>query len=303
MSGAHLTFSYLPPYDHQALLKFLAQRAVPGLELCPDQDFQFARVVRFTADQQSHLGWVALRFEPSAHQVHVMHSETLRPVLLQLMQQVRWALDLEADPAAIEPVLAKDFSHCAGWRVPGTWDGFELAVRAILGQQITVKAARTLGQRLVNALGAPCETPWLELNRTFPSAATLALEENAAVMGSLGVVRQRQKAIQGLARAVESGALQLHAQAPLDPTLQALLALPGIGPWTAHYIAMRALRWLDAWPVQDVALQTALGVRQHPSPAQAVAQLGLAWQPYRSYALIAAWQRLSASEEIDHEHH
>jgi AraC family transcriptional regulator of adaptative response / DNA-3-methyladenine glycosylase II len=240
-------------------------------------------------------GWLAVRWDSVRPWVHLRVSPNLLPVLPALVAQVRDWLDLDAEPAAIAQVLEPAFPHAVGQRLPGGLDGFELAVRAILGQQITVKAARTLGQRLVQALGTHCETPWPGLNRTFPSPACLALEENAALMGSLGVVRQRQKAIQALARAVESGALQLNPQAPLEATLQALMALPGIGPWTAHYIAMRALRWLDAWPVQDVALQTALGVRQDARPTQALEQLGEPWRPFRSYALIAAWQSLSSS--------
>ena len=218
-----------------------------------------------------------------------------------MVAQVRDWLDLDAEPTRIAQVIGRDFPQALGQRLPGCLDGFELAVRAILGQQISVKAARTLGQRLVNTLGEPCITPWPELNRTFPNPATLAREENAALMGSLGLVRQRQKAIQALSRAVESGSLDLSHRAQLEPTLQALMALPGIGPWTAHYICMRALRWADAWPVQDVALQTALGVRQHPRPTQALEALGQAWRPCRSYALIAAWQRLAPQpERSDH---
>jgi AraC family transcriptional regulator of adaptative response / DNA-3-methyladenine glycosylase II len=217
------------------------------------------------------------------------------PALPELLAQVRDWLDLDADPAHVHQVLGRDFPQALGQRLPGGLDGFELAVRAILGQQITVKAARTLGQRLVNALGNPCETPWPALNRTFPTPATLAQPEHAALLGSLGVVRQRQKAIQALAQAVHTGALDLRASAPMASTLDTLMSLPGIGPWTAHYVAMRALRWTDAWPVQDVALQTALGVRQATHPARMLAQLGQAWQPYRSYALIAAWQTLSPS--------
>ena len=288
MSGTHLTFSYLPPYEHQALLKFLAQRAVPGLELCPDQDFQFARVVRFTADQQSHLGWVALRFEPSAYQVHVTHSETLRPVLPQLMQQMRWALDLDTDPAAIEPVLAKDFSHCAGWHVPGTWDGFELAVRAVLGQQITVAAAKTLTQRLVHTLGESLTTPWSELTHAFPTPAVLQ-DVADETLGQLGIVRQRQRAIKALAQAVCEGRLNLHPGVDLPATLATLLSLHGIGEWTAQYIAMRALGWPDAFPSGDVVLQQRLGVRGGPQSARAANALSQVWQPWRSYAVIRLW--------------
>ena len=294
-----LVLHYRPPGQIGALWQFFKDRSLPGIESWQGEGPHavLRRTVRWPHEQDVICGWIEVQWDTERPWLHLGVSPNLLPVLPDLVAQVRDWLDLDAEPAAVAQVIGPDFPNASGQRLPGGLDGFELAVRAILGQQITVKAARTLGQRLVNALGAPCETPWLELNRTFPSAATLALEENAAVMGSLGVVRQRQKAIQGLARAVESGALQLHAQAPLEPTLQALLALPGIGPWTAHYIAMRALRWLDAWPVQDVALQTALGVRQHPTPTKAVAQLGLAWQPFRSYALIAAWQRLQTTPE------
>jgi AraC family transcriptional regulator, regulatory protein of adaptative response / DNA-3-methyladenine glycosylase II len=294
-----LVLHYRPPCQIGALWQFFKDRSLPSIESWQGEGPHavLRRTVRWPHEQDVICGWIEVQWDTERPWLHLGVSPNLLPVLPDLVAQVRDWLDLDAEPAAVAQVIGPDFPNASGQRLPGGLDGFELAVRAILGQQITVKAARTLGQRLVNALGAPCETPWLELNRTFPSAATLALEENAAVMGSLGVVRQRQKAIQGLARAVESDALQLHAQAPLEPTLQALLALPGIGPWTAHYIAMRALRWLDAWPVQDVALQTALGVRQHPTPTKAVAQLGLAWQPFRSYALIAAWQRLHTTPE------
>jgi AraC family transcriptional regulator of adaptative response / DNA-3-methyladenine glycosylase II len=148
---------------------------------------------------------------------------------------------------------------------------------------------------LVQALGEACSTPWPELNRHFPSAATLAREENAALMGSLGIVRQRQRAIQALAQAVDSGQLQLKAGSDVAATLSALQALPGIGAWTAHYLAMRTLHWENAWPVQDVALQNALRVRHEANPTQALEHIGQAWQPFRSYALLAAWASLAPS--------
>lgn len=288
MSNAGLTLSYLPPYAHQALLKFLAQRAVPGLELCPDQCGDFARVVRFSVGQHYHVGWVMLRFDPDQHQVHVTHSETLLPVLPQLVQQVRWALDLDADPTAIEPVLSNDFSHCAGWRVPGTWDGFELAVRAVLGQQITVAAAKTLTQRLVHTLGQAVTTPWPELNHAFPTPEVLK-DVADETLGQLGIVRQRQRAIKALAHAVCEGRLHLHPGVDLPATLATLLSLHGIGEWTAQYIAMRALRWPDAFPSGDVVLQQRLGVRGGPQPARAAQALSQVWQPWRSYAVIRLW--------------
>ena len=292
-----LELHYRPPCQIAGLWQFFKTRSLQGMEHWSGEGPQaeLRRTVRWPHGASEISGWLTVRWDCVQACVHLRVSPNLLPVLPELAAQVRDWLDLDAQPAAIAQVLEPSFAHALGQRLPGGLDGFELAVRAILGQQITVKAAQTLGQRLVHALGTPCETPWPELNRTFPSPACLALDENAPLMGSLGVVRQRQKAIQALAQAIESGAVQLNPQAPLEATLQALMALPGIGPWTAHYIAMRALRWLDAWPVQDVALQTALAVRQHPRPTQALEELGQQWRPFRSYALIAAWQSLSAS--------
>ena len=158
--------------------------------------------------------------------------------------------------AALVVVLGAAFPGTEGLRVPGAFDGFELAVRAVLGQQITVAAARTLGQRLVERLGEPIETPWPGLNRLFPTAATLAAADGDT-LGQLGIVRQRQAAIVALARAVDGGTLALHAGADVASTTAALCALPGIGDWTAQYIAMRVLRWPDAFPAGDVALHKA----------------------------------------------
>jgi len=176
--------------------------------------------------------------------------------------------------------------------VPGTPDGFELAVRAVLGQQVTVAAARTLAQRLVERFGEPVATPWPGLDRLFPTAATLA-QVPADALGALGVVRQRQAAIRALAQAVDQGALRLDASSDVPATLDALRALPGIGDWTAQYIAMRALRWPDAFPAGDVALHTALGLRTTPNPARAALAASQAWRPWRSYGVLRAWSGLA----------
>jgi AraC family transcriptional regulator of adaptative response / DNA-3-methyladenine glycosylase II len=218
----------------------------------------------------------------------VQLSDSLLPVLPAVLQQVRWALDLDADPLAIEAALGCDFADCAGWRVPGTWDGFELAVRAVLGQQITVAAARTLTRRLVQTLGEPLSTPWPQLTHAFPSAAQI-LQASADDLGQLGIVRQRQKAIRALAHAVLNGGLDLKPGPQVQATVQALMALPGIGDWTAQYIAMRALRWPDAFPAGDIVVQQRLGVRNDPHPARAAIALAKTWQPWRSYAVIRLW--------------
>jgi len=295
-----LRLAYRPPLQRELLWDFLQNRSLPGVELWTGEgtQAQLHRTVRWTPKTAQHTpltGWIVVGWAPDAAHVQLQASASLLPVLPDLVAQVRQWLDLDADPAAVHAVLGHHFAQAQGIRIPGGLDSFELAVRAVLGQQITVKAARTLGHRLVQALGHPCPTPWPELNRHFPDAATLAREENAELMGSLGIVRQRQRAIQALAQAVDSGQLQLTPGSDLAATLSTLQALPGIGPWTAHYLSMRTLHWEDAWPVQDVALQNALGVRHEAKPAQALERIGSAWQPFRSYALLAAWAGLTTT--------
>jgi AraC family transcriptional regulator of adaptative response / DNA-3-methyladenine glycosylase II len=208
------------------------------------------------------------------------------------MQRVRQAFDLDADPALIDPVMALlPVPARPGARLPGTMDGFEAAVRIVLGQQVTVKAARTLVQRLVNRYGEPVDTPFPALTHLFPDAATLAGADPAEI-GQLGIVRQRVKALQALAAAVAEGRIGLQRGAPLQPTLQALLALPGIGDWTAQVIAMRALAWPDAWPASDIGLMNALGSRK----AQHITTLAEPWRPWRAYAVMRLWHHIETLE-------
>ena len=208
-----------------------------------------------------------------------------------LLARVRSLLDLDADPAAINSLLHDRFPAGDGLRVPGTLDGFELAVRAVLGQQITVAAARTLAQRLVARFGEPIDTPIAGLNRLFPSPASIA-SASGDELGQLGIVKQRQAAIQAIANAVLHQKLQLHAGAEVVGTMAALKALPGVGDWTAQYIAMRALRWPDAFPAGDIALHKALGLSNSKNAAKEALAASQAWQPWRSYAVLRAWAML-----------
>jgi AraC family transcriptional regulator of adaptative response / DNA-3-methyladenine glycosylase II len=169
-------------------------------------------------------------------------------------------------------------------------DGFESAVRVILGQQVTVKAARTLVQRLVDRFGEPIDTPFATLTHVFPDAQAIAAAD-AEVIGKLGIVRQRVRALQALAAAVAAGDIQLHPSAPIEATMDALRALPGIGDWTAQVIAMRALAWPDAWPAADIGLMNALGTRK-PKELTAIAE---PWRPWRAYAVMRLWHELETS--------
>ena len=283
--GIAVTLGFRPPYDVREMLQFLQQRGIAGVEQIDQSTHTVARTLRLDDDTR---GWIACRFEPEQHRVQVRVAESLAPQLPRVIARVRAWLDLDADPAAIHAVLGADFPALAGLRVPGTLDGFELAVRAVLGQQVTVAAARTLTTRLVERFGTPLATPIDGLTRLFPSPAALAAASGDE-LGQLGLVRQRQAAIHALAQAVSSGQISLHAGADVAATMDALKALPGIGAWTADYIALRALRWPDAFPAGDVALQKALSPDGQRLTARAAEGRAERWRPWRAYAVIRAW--------------
>jgi AraC family transcriptional regulator, regulatory protein of adaptative response / DNA-3-methyladenine glycosylase II len=241
-----------------------------------------------------HNGWVLGEFDEERHQVVMRVSDSLRAVLPLVIHRMRATLDLDADPKAINAVLHASFPQGDALRVPGAMSGYELAIRAVLGQQITVAAARTLAQRLIDRFGEPIETPYPELTRLFPLPAVLAQAQGDA-LGQLGIVKQRQAAIVAIAQAVADKRIQLHGGADLHATIEALKELPGIGDWTAQYIAMRALRWPDAFPAGDVALHKALKVQGGPNPARAALAASEAWKPWRSYAVIRAWAAMATT--------
>ncbi|MEO6972426.1 MAG: AlkA N-terminal domain-containing protein [Rhodoferax sp.] len=294
--GISVRLGYRPPYDVDAMLGFLEKRQLGTIEFVANsQDQPMAgRTFSMKSGGKTHAGWLVVEFAPAQHQLILRVSDSLHDVLPQVIRRVRAAFDLDADPLAINSALSARFPQGDGLRVPGTLDGYELAVRAVLGQQITVAAARTLGTRLVEKFGEPVNTPYPELTRLFPTPAVLA-EASGDALGQLGIVRQRQAAIVAIARAVVEQRLQLHGGANVQATVAALKELPGIGDWTAQYIAMRALRWPDAFPAGDVALQKALGVLDPKNPLRAAREAEAtsnAWKPWRSYAVIRAWATL-----------
>ena len=286
-----IRLSYRPPFDHAAMMHFWRQRAVPGLEWCEAKTpggESFSRVVTLEVPGGICHGWVSLQFEPTVHQVVVHISDNFWPHLSLCLMRLRWALDLNADPLSMEATLKTDFPNGGGIRVPGAWNGFELAVRAVLGQQVSVAAARTYAKRLVHTLGTPVTTPWAELTHAFPTPAQV-LAASTNQLGELGIVKQRQKALHALAQAVSAG-LDLNPGPHVAGRVQALMGLPGIGAWTAQYIAMRAMCWPDAFPAGDLVVQQRLGVRAAPNPARAASECAQRWQPWRSYAVLRLWQ-------------
>jgi len=281
-----LRLAYRPPYDVANVLRFFSARALPGVEAVEGSALRRTLAVRHQGRMLT--GWLSARFERSRHDVELQLAPTLLPAVGAILQRLRQALDLDADPALIDPVLAgMPAGPRPGIRVPGGLDGFEIAARAILGQQVSVAAARTLTLRLVERFGTELRTPFPALTRLFPDAATLASAPPEAI-GRLGIVRQRVRALQALATAVADERVALHRGAPLKPTIATLLALPGIGEWTTQLIAMRALAWPDAFPASDAGVLKALGTRDI-GKAKALAE---EWRPWRSYAVMRLWQTL-----------
>ncbi|MES2957063.1 MAG: AlkA N-terminal domain-containing protein [Pseudomonadota bacterium] len=284
--GPILRLAYRPPYDVDGVLRFFAARRVTGVEAVDPETLTLRRTLAWQHQGRRLAGWLAARFVPARCEVELAVAPGLVPALGALVQRLRQALDLDADPAQIDAALAA-LPGVPGMRVPNGLCGWEIAVRVILGQQVTVAAARTLTARLVARFGEEISTPFADLTRLFPSARQLA-HASAEDIGTLGIVRQRVGALQALAREVQAGRIGLHRGAPLDSTLDALRALPGVGEWTVQLIAMRALAWPDAFPASDIGVMNALGTRD----LKVVAAQAEAWRPWRSYAVMRLWQSL-----------
>jgi len=285
-----VTLGYRAPYDVDALIAFVAQRAIPGIEAASARSIR--RSVRAGVVGAS-AGWLEARFASDAARVRLSFAPALGPASGTVIAAVRRWLDLDAAPETIAETLV-GLPGEAGLRLPGSIDAFELAVRAVLGQQVTVAAARTLARRLVERFGADIATPWHEVARSFPGPADLATVPIERI-AELGIIRGRAGAIQALAAQWDSLAPLLSPGASPETLVDRLRALPGIGPWTAHYIAMRALGWPDAFPPGDVAALKAmrsLFATTTPRAAEAHAE---AWRPWRAYALLRLWNSLGVT--------
>jgi AraC family transcriptional regulator of adaptative response / DNA-3-methyladenine glycosylase II len=269
-------------------MAFLGPRATPGVETVIEGCY--ARTVKVG----EHSGVIRAWHDPTTRpnpSVQLEISASLIPVLMPICARMRHLFDLDAEPAAIETHLrttrfnALDRRH-HGLRVPGAFDGFELALRAILGQQVTVKGATTLSARLTRVFGEPIETDDPALIRVAPDAARLA-DAPLAQIRDIGLPASRAASIQALAREVASGALRIAPDADVRQVTAHLTDLPGVGPWTADYIAMRALHWPDAFPAGDLALQRAAG----GLTASRLRKLAEPWRPWRSYAAMHLWMK------------
>jgi AraC family transcriptional regulator of adaptative response / DNA-3-methyladenine glycosylase II len=277
--------SYRPPYDWPAVLAFLSARATPGVECV--RGGTYSRTI--TVDGRDGIISVAPATSRSALILEVQFGDARR--LLSIVERVRRVFDLGADPILIGECLGADrwlrrsLARHPGIRTPGAWDGFELAVRAVLGQQVTVRAATTVAGRLAERFGSPLGNPEglpPQLLRLFPTPSQLADAE----IESIGVVRSRAHAIRTLARTVSSGAIRFGPSADAAEAVTALTAIPGIGNWTAQYIAMRAFGEPDAFPSGDVVLRRMAG----NCSTRELDRRSEAWRPWRAYAVMLLWQ-------------
>ncbi|MEO8923265.1 MAG: AlkA N-terminal domain-containing protein, partial [Caldimonas sp.] len=284
-----VTLGYRAPHDERALLDFVAIRAIPDVEVV--DGLSIRRSLRAGAIAASPAGWIEARFDPVASRVRIAFAPQLSPTSAAVIAAARRWLDLDASPATIDSALA-DLPGAPGLRLPGSLDGFELAVRAVLGQQVTVAAARTLARRVVERFGAPIATPWPDVSRTFPSPQALAAAPVQRI-AELGIIRSRVGAIQALARDWPTLAPMLAAGAAPDRLVERLRELPGIGAWTAHYIAMRALGWPDAFPPGDVVALKAMQRLFATTSARDAEARAEAWRPWRAYALLRLWNLIS----------
>jgi AraC family transcriptional regulator of adaptative response / DNA-3-methyladenine glycosylase II len=277
--------SFRPPYDWLAVGAFLGARAIAGVEAL--EDGRYRRTVRIAQEGKDHLGWIEVSLSPKKPALRVAVAASLARVLPPVLSRVKALMDLACNPAEVSNALGALAKPHPGMRVPGAFDGFEVAVRAILGQQVTVAAARTVAGRFAAAFGDPVNTPFAGLSTVFPTAARIA-DLPYGRIARLGMPGARARTILALARAVADGELALVPNADIEATLDRLRALPGVGEWTAQYVAMRSLAWPDAFPHTDLGVMRALGTRD----ARRVLAAGEAWRPWRAYAVMHLWNSL-----------
>lgn len=288
-----LTLTYRPPFAWTEMLAWLGARVTRGV----DWVFPDGRYGR-TFCAGGHEGWMIARNDSVRAQIVVELAASLSPVIGVIQTRWRQLLDLDAhwglvaDSLGADPCLSPLLALHPGLRVPGAFDVFETAVRIVLGQQVTVAAATTLAGRVAQRFGRPSTTPFPELNRQSITPETLRRVEPSELCG-LGMTRQRAETLRNLAVFAATGGLNFPPGASFSHVRETLMSLPGVGPWTAEYIALRALRFPDAFPADDLGLRQALALGRGERPSRVdVARRAEAWRPWRAYAAALLWQSL-----------
>ena len=279
-----LRLAYRPPLDFPLMLAFFAKRRIPGVEQIHEDSYE--RVV----GSASASTWIRVSANANKPELILEISDTDPSSIPTIVRRVRRLFDLDADLSAVhsvmrqEPILAKGIDKRPGLRVPGGWDGFEVAVRAVLGQQVSVAAATTLTNRLVESFGEQRIDGRPGLDRVFPSPERLA----DAPLEKIGLPKTRASTLRSLAASCLDGYVGFQAGQRLDEFAASFTQLPGIGDWTAQYVAMRALTHPDAFPAGDLVLQQVLGAEKRLSLKETEAR-SQAWRPWRAYAVLHLW--------------
>ncbi|MDY0329473.1 MAG: AlkA N-terminal domain-containing protein [Thiomonas sp.] len=281
-----VSLAYRPPYAWSQIIDFLARRAVDGVERVTAD--RYSRAVAFTSEPGATpvTGWITVTHEPERHSLRLTLPPRLSPHIGRILAGVRRLFDLGARPDLIDAHLPEFAAEVPGLRVPGALDGFEIALRAVVGQQIGLTQARSILARLAQRHGASVPDAPEGLCRTLPDAPTLAASTPEALR-ACGLTGARALGLRALADAVASGRVALQPLAPVESTLAALQALPGIGDWTAQVIALRGLGWPNAFPAGDRVLCKQLGLAR---PADVLAHAER-WAPWRGYAAVHLWRR------------
>lgn len=277
-----LFLTYQPPYDWQWMTAFLGARALQGVEQQDGEYYQRTLAVMHNGERLT--GWLRLRPLPERNSVELEVSASLSPVAENVAAQVRRLLDLDAQPQVIADGLGALAENAPGLRLPGCADRFELVVRAILGQLVSVKMAATLATRLTEKWGEPVRTPFAALTHLFPSPAAIG-QLTVDDLRGIGVQAKRAACLINIAQAVEEGRLPLNDINDVQNGIKQLLAMPGIGNWTASYVAMRA------WSAPDIFLGGDYLIKQRfpgMTPGK-ITRYAEVWKPWRTYATLHLW--------------
>lgn len=289
-----LALGYRPPYRWEKILSFFAARAIKGVELVTKSEYSRTVCLETKAGEKLY-GWLRVNHWPQKNALRVTVSDNLLPVLPQVLARLKRLFDLHCEPNVVYETLQTmnkiNADFCIlGTRVPGCFDAFEMSVRAVLGQQITIKAASTLTARIVEAYGKPIQTNIEGLTHIFPSPEDIiALGEDVRKhLGVLGIIATRSNTIYELAKAILQKKINFQLCASPETEMKKLLAIRGIGDWTAQYIAMRTMEWPDAFLETDAGIKHALPGYS----SKELLALAEAWRPWRSYATVNLWNTL-----------
>lgn len=295
--GSIFRLGYRPPYRFDDLLAFFRMRQIDGVEHIDDGSYE--RVVRMEREGEEHIGWLRVENDETNNALVVTMDEALLPVASQVVERVRHMFDTDSDPVAIHEAIAsldKVVPGAAkpGTRVPGCFDPFETAMRAVLGQQVTVAFANMLAARIARTFGMPVDLGREGLDFAFPTYRDVldipVIEDG---FGELGVIKTRSRVIAEIAHGLETGEIDLSSSAVADEQREKLLALKGIGPWTADYMALRIFGHPDIFLEGDAGIKHAL---PDTTPKERLA-LAEQWRPWRSYANLSLWNSLGADSD------